>query len=639
MKNTISDRVADFLKNFPPFSFLKPKDLQELSQEISIVYKDKDAIVFSENDQTHDCFYVVHKGAIALKKNHTNDILDMCDEGDIFGLRPLLAQENYIMEARAYEESILYAIPIAIFKPFAQANKEVGNFLIESYASNTKNPYSDIHKDKLYGEILEHEVHSDKEIFDLQPIKYSKKIVTCSRSTTAKQIAQILTKKKVGAILIVDEMLPIGIITDKDLRNKIVTGEFSINTPAESIMSSPVITYPKKITVTEAQMAMMKSNISYLCLTKDGTPNTKVVGVLSKHDLMVTLGNNPAVLIKALKRTTKAKEIKPIRTRITQLLQGYLNQNIPMTLISKIITELNNACITRVIEISLEKMSSPPPVKFAWLALGSQGRSEQMLHTDQDNAIIYENVSEVFEAETKIYFLKFAALVNKGLLNIGYDYCPAEMMASNSKWCLSLNEWKNQVHHWITNPGKNEVLLSFIFFDYNRTYGNAEIVDQLSEYIFETVKSNPDFYRHLVSGALQSPSPTGFFRQFLVEQDGANKDHFDIKRRALMPLTDAARVLTLSHSVKSISNTAERFEKLAELEPQNSELFLSCAYSFKALLKFRTKQGLMHNDSGQFIELETLSKTEKIKLKSTFKTIKELQELISVRYNNGNLLG
>jgi len=639
MKNTISHRVADFLKGFPPFSFLHQKDLEKLSEQISIVYKDKDAVIFAENEETHDSFYVVHKGAVALKKSQKNTVLDMCDEGDIFGLRPLLAQENYIMEAIAYEETILYAIPIAVFKPYALENRTVGNFLIESYASNTRNPYSDIHKDKLYGDDLLHENNqAERDSFDLQPIKYSKKIVTCGPSTTARDIAKIMTKKKVGAILIVDEMLPIGIITDKDLRNKIVTGDYSILTTAETIMTKPVITYPKKMTVTEAQMAMMKSSISYLCLTKDGTTNTKAVGILSKHDVMVALGNNPAVLIKALKRAKKAKEIKPIRARIMQLLQGYLDQNIPMTLISKIITELNEACTTRVIEISLEKMSSPPPAKFAWLALGSQGRSEQMLHTDQDNAIVYENVSEVFKDETSIYFLKFASLVNKGLFEIGYDYCPAEMMASNPKWCMSLDEWKNQVHHWITNPGKNEVLLSFIFFDYSLTYGDAAIVDELSESIFENVKANPIFYVHLVSGALQSPSPTGFFRQFLVEQDGANKDHFDIKRRALMPLTDAARVLILSHSVKGISNTAERFEKLAELEPNNRELYLSCSYSFKALLKFRTKQGLLHHDSGQFIALESLSKMEKIKLKRTFKTIKELQELISVRFNVSNLV-
>jgi CBS domain-containing protein len=447
-----------------------------------------------------------------------------------------------------------------------------------------------------------------------------------------------MTKKNVGAILVVEDSLPIGIITDKDLRNKIVTGEFPITTTAATIMTTPVITYPKKMTVTQAQMAMMKSNISHLCLTKDGTPNSKVVGILSKHDVMVELGNNPAVLIKAVKRAKKTKQIKPIRASIMQLLQGYLDQNIPMTLTSKIITELNDACIKQVIEIALKKMKTPPPVKFGWLALGSQGRSEQLLQTDQDNALVYADVSEELKESTKNYFLQLATLVNKGLFDIGYDYCPAEMMASNPKWCLSLGEWKNQVYHWITNPGKNEVLLSFIFFDYSLSYGDSELVNNLSEFIFENIKANPVFYIHLVSGALQSPSPTGFFRQFLVEQNGANKDFFDIKRRALMPLTDAARVLILSHSVKSISNTPERFEKLAELEPSNSELYLACSYSYKALLKFRTKQGLLHNDSGQFIALEALSKLEKIKLKRTFKIIKELQEIITIRFNPSNIL-
>lgn len=639
MKNTISHRVADFLKNFPPFTFLQQKDIEILSEQISIIYKEKDSIVFAENEETHTSFYVVHKGAVALRQSPDKDILDMCDEGDIFGLRPLIANENYKMEAITYEESILYAIPIAVFKPYALENRAVGNFLIESFASNTLNPYSKSHHGKLYGEAsTTEELETDKKVLDFQPVKYSKKIVTCSSETTAKSIAEIMTKKNVGAILVLENLLPIGIITDKDLRNKIVTGAHPITSIASEIMTSPVITYPKKMTVAQAQMAMMKSNISHICLTKDGTPNSKAVGILSKHDVMVSLGNNPAVLIKAIKRAKKPKNIKPIRNSIMQLLQGYLDQNIPMTLTSKIITELNDACIKQVIAISLTKMKTPPPVKFAWLALGSQGRSEQLLHTDQDNALVYEDVPEAIATATKKYFLELATYVNKGLFDIGYDYCPAEMMASNPKWCLSLSEWQNLVYHWITNPGKNEVLLSFIFFDYSLSYGNRELVNKLSDFIFENIKANPVFYIHLVSGALQSPSPTGFFRQLLVEQNGVHKDFFDIKRRALMPLTDAARVLILSHSVKSISNTPERFEKLAELEPHNKELYLACSYSYKALLKFRTKQGLLHNDSGQYIALETLSKLEKIKLKRTFKTIKELQELITIRFNASNIL-
>ncbi len=123
-------------------------------------------------------------------------------------------------------------------------------------------------------------------------------------------------------------------------------------------------------------------------------------------------------------------------------------------LTSKIITELNDACIKQVIAIALDKMETPPPVKFAWLAMGSQGRSEQLLQTDQDNALIYEDVPEELEAETKKYFLKLATYVNKGLFDIGYEYCPAEMMASNPKWCLSLGQWKEMIYRWITNTGK-----------------------------------------------------------------------------------------------------------------------------------------------------------------------------------------
>ena len=636
MKNTISHRVADFLKNYPPFSFLQQKDLEKISEQISIIYKEKDNLIFAENEETHDSFYVVHKGAVALKSSVGKDVLDMCDEGDIFGLRPLIANENYQMEARTYEESILYAIPLTIFRPYALENRAVGNFLIESFASNTLHPYSKNYRGKLYGD---DSLDTDVKLLDLHPVKYSKKLINCTALTTAKEIADIMIQKNLEAILVVEEeMLPIGIITDKDLVNKIVTGEFPITATAAEIMTAPVITYPKKMTITQAQIAMMKADISHLCITKDGTINSKAIGMLSKHDVMVSLGNNPAELIKAIKRAKKAKHLKPIRARIMQLLQGYIDQSIPIMLTSKIITELNDACIKQVIAIALEKMETPPPVKFAWLAMGSQGRSEQLLQTDQDNALIYEDVSEELEEETKKYFLELATYVNKGLFDIGYEYCPAEMMASNPKWCLSLGKWKETVYHWITNTGKNEVLLSFIFFDYSLSFGDSELSNSLSDFIFENVKANPVFYVHLVSGALQSPSPTGFFRQFLLEQDGVNKDFFNIKNRALMPLADAARVLILSHSIKSISNTVERFEKLAELEPDNTELYLACAYAYKVLLKFRTKQGLEHHDSGQYIALESLSKSEKIKLKSTFKTIKELQEIISIRFNVSNIL-
>ena len=639
MKNTISERVADFLKQYPPFSEMSIQDVSSLAQEVTIIYKPKDSMVFDIDETPHANFYVVHKGAIVLSKANDNDVIDLCDEGDIFGLRPLMASENYKLRAKAYEESILYGLPFDEFRPFTRKYESVANFLIESFASNTRNPYSKIYKGKLLGQAPNQAFDTHHSLFDLQYVNYSKKLVTCSRKTTIKDVAETMTKKKVGAILIADRGLPVGIITDKNIRDKVATGEQPITAFAQDIMTSPVITYPKKMTVAQAQMAMMKSGISHLCLTQDGTINTKAVGVLSKHDLMLATGNNPAVLMKAIKRAQKFKTLKQIQRSITNLLKNYLDQNIPVTLTAKIISELNDACVKQVIIIALNDLKTVPPVAFAWLGLGSQGRSEQLLRTDQDNALIFKETSKDKLETTRKYFLNLAKVVNKGLHQIGYEYCPAEMMASNPAWCLSLAEWKNRVSFWITNPGKEEVLLSSIFFDYNVVYGDKALVDALTEHIFSATAKYPLFFLHLASGALQNPSPTGFFRSFLVEPNGAHKDFFDVKRRALMPLIDAARVLTLSHNIKSISNTAGRFERLAELEPNNEELFLACSYATKALIKFRTKQGLLHHDSGRFIALDSLSKEEKIKLKRTFKTIKALQEVIKMRFQVTSILG
>jgi CBS domain-containing protein len=383
---------------------------------------------------------------------------------------------------------------------------------------------------------------------------------------------------------------------------------------------------------------MMKHRINHICITNDGTPNTEVTGILSEHDIRVSEGHNPSVLIKAIKRSGSTKELKKIRHKIVLLLKGYIDQNIPLTHISRIIFELNDATIKRVVERCIEKMAGPPPINFAWLSLGSQGRKEQLLHTDQDNAIVFENVPEEKLENTREYFLQLATKINKRLNIIGYEFCPADVMAKNSNWCLSLTEWKQKFTVWIKEPGADELLLCSIFFDYDISYGDVELSNSLSDHIFKLTESNRRFLTNLGSSAIRNPSPLGFFRNFLVEQDGEKKDHFDLKKRGILPITDAGRLLAIEHQIKNINNTAERFERLAELEPRNKELFLACSYASKSLLKFRTKSGLLSRDSGRFIKLDSLSKEEKIKLKRSFKTIKEVQDLIKVRYETTSIL-
>lgn len=638
MKNTIAERIYDFLKNFPPFDVLEKEQLFKIASNVKVTYIEKDNFVFKQEENPHAYFYVVKDGAIGLYRDMDNEqiLVDICDEGDIFGLRPLIQNDLYLMSAKANEESVLYAVSVEILKEIIQTNEKVKKFLIASFSSNIKTPYAKGTNGQLFANI---EMHTSNTSFtEIQSAEFSKNPVTTLKTSTIKEAAQIMSDKRVGSILIVENKNPIGIITDKDLRSKIATGLVSIDESVTAIMSSPVKTFKQKITVAEAQIAMIKNKITHLCITKDGTTHSELIGVLSEHDIVILHGNNPSLLIKKINRAKEVTALKYIREKTSNLLLGYIEQNIPITFISQIISEINEAITIKAIELSIEEMDKEPPVKFGWLALGSQGRKEQLLMTDQDNALVFEDVSPDKYMPTKQYFLQLAKKVTEKLNVIGFEYCPANMMASNPNWCLSLSEWKNQFDTWIKSPTEDAIMMCTIFFDYDLVFGDKKLVNAMSDSIYESINSFEIFLNFLGRNALRNPPPIGFFRQFLVENDGAHKDQFDIKSRAIMPLVDAARLLILSHNVKDKNNTISRFKKLIKLEPKNEDLYLSCIDSFKILLQFRTNQGLKSNDTGRYVDLNNLNKFEKLKLKGCFKPITAIQELLNIRYNLAQMM-
>jgi CBS domain-containing protein len=177
------------------------------------------------------------------------------------------------------------------------------------------------------------------------------------------------------------------------------------------------------------------------------------------------------------------------------------------------------------------------------------------------------------------------------------------------------------------------VLFCNIFFDFKRVYGDENLEQQLSDKVFQLLKNDDKFFAYLASDALKNPAPLSFFGKFVVEDDGRHKDEFDLKARAIMPLVDAARVLALSQEIKGVNHTVERYKKMAELEPQNAELYEASIRSFYELLRYRSQSGFAHDDSGRFLNLETLSKHDKNKLKYLFKPIKTLQTNLKTRFN------
>lgn len=638
MANTIAKRIYDFLKGFPPFNLLPVAQLEQIAQGVVVQYRRPGEVVFYRGEVPGTYIYMVREGAVRLffQEDDRRVLIDQCDEGDLFGVRPLLVEENYAYTAEVSEESLLYAIKVEGFEEILDENPKVAYYFASVFAAGWPGHFSK----KFQGRIFlnrDQMIDEHLELLEVQSLEHSKTPVTCSAGQTIQQAAQLMSRREVGSIIIVDaDRFPIGIITDKDLRHRVSTGQVPMTEPVTAIMSSPVVTMPSSVTVADVQMQMVQRRIHHLCLTRDGTDKSPVLGVISEHDILVIQANNPAILIREINRSNSAEALSRIRDRAEELLRKYLYQEVSIGFISSVLTEVNDALIQRAVGLSRESMKKAgkalPDVGFCWLVLGSAGRKEQLLRTDQDSALVFENVGEEQLETVRAAFLELAGQVTTMLYEIGFEYCPAEMMAVNPKWCLSLSEWQRQFGKWIHEPTPEAVMHCNIFFDYRPVYGQKELATTLTEYIYENLDSQSAFLSFMAKNALQNPPPLTFFRNFMVEKGGDHKDAFDIKARAMMPLADAARVLILQARIPNVNNSVRRLEKMAELEPQNREVYQYAAEAFEILLRYRALQGLRHGDSGRYFKPSELSKMERLQLRNSFRPIRDIQSLLTTRF-------
>ncbi|MEM9897085.1 MAG: DUF294 nucleotidyltransferase-like domain-containing protein, partial [Bacteroidota bacterium] len=385
MSNLINDRVAYFLRKFPPFDALDRKDLLHTAEQITVKYLPAKTFLFHEGAGGSGYCYILNQGNIKLLKKEAggSKLIDQCEPGDIFGVRSILTQKPYSLSAQAIEESLVYAIPKSVFEQLIQENPSFAAFFTNGYAA---------------GQVI---VRSDQEYRSLENslavpgIDYSKQVLVCS-DISISEAAREMKKKGVGSIIIVnDKAFPMGIVTDTDLRNKVLAEEVNPSTSIREIMSSPVTTIEPSFSLAEVLMEMVRTGVHHLVVTKDGTPASEVEGIVSDHDVMLAQSNHPASLIKSLKKSKDPSEWKMIREKAEKMLLELLRQEVKTSLLAALITKINDTIIEKAILKSLESHPELSGVEFTWLNLGSEGREEQLLRTDQDNAIIYPDENEL----------------------------------------------------------------------------------------------------------------------------------------------------------------------------------------------------------------------------------------------------
>jgi CBS domain-containing protein len=623
MGNVIIDRVAFFLKDYPPFSFLDTGELEHIAHHITVKHARKEEFLFKEGEPNKGFCYILRQGNVRLyqQQGAEQQLIDQCEPGDIFGVRSILSEKAYVMTAQCEEDSLLYALEVSTFRKFLESHQKFALFFASGYASGQA---------VVRGENQELYLKKVTAIKEL-PLQYSENVITCAVDTTVQDAAALMQQAGVGSIVIADtKNCPLGIVTDTDLRNKVVAGALDLNTQVSAIMSSPVKTIAPHSLLSEVQIEMIRSQLHHLILTRDGSDATEIVGIVSDHDIMLSMQNHPAALIKAIRYSDDPDRWAEIRDSAETLVLEYLEQEVSVSLISNLVTSINDTIIEKAISHALEKFPEAEEISFAWLSLGSEGREEQLLRTDQDNAIVFEDQEDNTKAQETL--LKVAELVTEILEKCGFEKCPADIMASNPKFCQPLSAWKKYFSNWIENPEPNAVMNSTIFFDYRTTYGNIKLQKALDEHLEKTISKHRIFLNHLAQNARQNPAPLSFFKKFVVEKSGEHKDNFDIKKRAMMPLSDAARVLCLESGSSTVHNTVDRFRHLANVEASKAKLYEEAAQAYEIFMRIRAINGVKNQDSGRFIDIESMNKLEKQILKNAFLPISDLQDMMEIRF-------
>lgn len=631
----IRSRISDFLRNYPPFSFIKTELLDALSGQVRVRYLATGETVYNEGDSNHGVLYIVEKGSIRIASGQ--NIIDVCDEGDVFGADAVMALREYSTGAIADEDSMVMLLPWDAFAPIMENNPRVALFFAAGFAGAGKIRKRDSSAEKILVTETRDRLAALKEedamTFDLQ-----KEVYGCSRNTPIREAAELMTRENVGSILIKGESgNPEGIVTDTDFRKKIATGKISIEEPVESIMSSPVYTIPADMPVATIILHMMNRGIHHLCVTEDGSVNSKAIGIVSEHDVLLLHGNNPAVLVKEIRQSRNTERLVSIRQRGDDLIRHYLDQGISMSFITSINAEISDALIHRAINLSVEKLEAEEglkaPVDWVWLSLGSEGRREQILPTDQDNALLFADPEPEKLEETRNYFLKLGAAVTGILEAAGFEKCPSDMMASNPRWCLSLNEWVNTFAQWIQVPEPKSLMHSTIFFDFRPIHGQESLATELRNQIEELMKREKLFLPYLARNALLNPPPLSFFRGFIMERSGEHRNRFDIKLRAMMPIADAARVLMLDLGIRNAYSTVERLKQIGIVDHTLKEITEEAADAYEIMMRFRARSGFQNKDSGRYLEPEAIGKIDRQTLRNSFHAISEFQTVLRMRYN------
>jgi CBS domain-containing protein len=625
----ILDEVINFLKKEPPFQFLDDVTLKSVAGSLSMEFYPRDTVILRQNGPPSDSLRIIKKGSvkILMRAETGEDVaIDYRGEGENFGFLSMIGKDKGKTTVVAIDDTICYILRKEKVMKLLESNPAFNEYYMSYLSRYVDRTYREMqNKSLFYGS-------SDRFLFTTPVGDIAAEAITVGEDTTIQEAAQVMSRNKISSLIVLDRRnLPAGIVTDKDLREKVVAKGRSVSEPVRNIMTISLIRVDATDSCFEAVLKMIKYHIHHMLVIEDGT----LKGIMTNHDLMLLQGTSPLSFANDIENQQTVDGLIQVSTKINNIVGILLKEGAKAGNITKIITEINDRLVRKILEIG-EKNFGHPPVPYCWIALGSEGRKEQTFKTDQDNAIIYADLSAAAEEdETRKYFLHFTSFARESLTRIGFPLCPADYMASNPRWCQSLRTWKKYFLNWISEPTPDAVLKSLIFFDFRPLHGKFSLAEELRDSFMSKVKDQGIFLGHMANMITRNTPPISFLKSFVVEKGGEHKDEFDLKIKGISPLVDAIRLFALEKGVKETS-TSGRIQALKDKHTIVKEYADGLEQTLEFITLLRIHHQFEQIKSGakpdNFVNPNKLSTLEKKTLKEAFHLISRVQGTIFERY-------
>ncbi|KUO78839.1 MAG: hypothetical protein APF81_23650 [Desulfosporosinus sp. BRH_c37] len=615
--------------DFPPFNTLPDEVLTDLIPKLILKTYAKDSFIFTKGQPSIGFLLIIIAGSAGIVvegEKESSNVVSFRYAGDFFGETVLLTGKTYPVSVKAVEELTCYLLKKEIFEDLLQTHQVFAGFFNNILTDRLRELYQQMVQEQpvdSYGLSSEPFKHRLSDIM-------STPVITCSPATQISQVARIFSQQHISTIAIIGTTGKLlGLVSERDLINKVLALDCNPTVVyASDIMDKTPPTLPADAFFYEALLTMIKHHEKYILVVENGFP----LGVITMGDLTRLRKTSTLSIVNRIESAETTAELSYAAKLIQKVTVNMLSEKASANDICEVVSELNDLITRRLLVLAEEALDKRglglPPLDYCWLTLGSGGRKEQTLSSDQDNALIYAQPPQDQEQQVKEYFLTLANFVVNGLEEAGFPKCQHNIMANNPIWCQSLQAWKNSGNSWIFTPTEESFRQFTIFLDYRAVYGQEKLAQELRDFAHHLFRLAPSILHHMAKDDLQTKVPLGLFKQVLLDKKQGHKDEVDIKGSACVHIVDCIRIFAMREGILDTSTLA-RLNKLVSLEAISADDAEYYEAAYQSLMMFRIRGNLQKLSKGlvpdNYINPSTLSKRQRTVLRESLIAIDRLQ--------------